>query len=368
MYIFALMDTLKKQEIALSALIWVAVFAAVPLIFGYYYVSGRDFVFQWQEILMTWGAMLPFLALFLCHDLAVYPFLKKQNYVTYFAVLALLLGVFGLWCFHLAGPDPRGPFNDFTPDMMPPDHPMDGPEGGHPGGGRPIKRELMLFIMGFLVILADLGMKFYFQNLRDHRRMEALRAENLSSQLELLRYQINPHFFMNTLNNIHALVDIDPESAKKAIEEFSKLMRIVLYDGNAPTIPLSKELEYLKYYVSLMKLRYPDSVDIVMDAQVSDADAVVPPLVMASFVENAFKHGISYETRSFVRVKLRLEGRQIIFKCENSLHPSQDNSLHGIGLDNVKKRLDLQYGDRYTLNIDESQKAYEVLLVIPATC
>ena len=78
MYIFALMDTLKKQEIALSALIWVAVFAAVPLIFGYYYVSGRDFVFQWQEMLMTWGAMLPFLALFLCHDLAVYPFLKSK--------------------------------------------------------------------------------------------------------------------------------------------------------------------------------------------------------------------------------------------------------------------------------------------------
>lgn len=362
------MDTLKKQEIALSTLIWAMLFAAVPLIFGYYYLSGRDLVFQRQEMLMTWGNMLPFLALFLCHDLAVYPFLKKQRFVKYFALLALLLGVFGVWCFHFAGPHPGGPMGDFAPDMMPPSHPMDRPEGGHPGGGRPIKRELMLFFMGFLVIVANLGLKFFFQNLRDHRRMEALRAQNLSSQLELLRYQINPHFFMNTLNNIHALVDIDPESAKKAVEEFSRLMRIVLYDGNAPTIPLSKELEFLNHYVSLMKLRYPDSVDIVMEAHASNASATVPPLVMASFVENAFKHGISYESHSFVHVKVRLEDSKIIFKCENSVHPSQDHELHGIGLDNVKKRLDLQYGDRYTLSIDESESTYEVLLVIPTTC
>ena len=197
--------------------------------------------------------------------------------------------------------------------------------------------------------------------------MQELQAENLSRQLETLRYQINPHFFMNTLNNIHALVDIDPEQAKASIEEFSKLMRHVLYEGDRPTIPLAKETEFLRHYVSLMKLRYADTVRIDLSLPEKDEGAEIPPLMLASFVENAFKHGISYEKPSFVRVTVSVEDGKIVFRCANSRQDSAQAAQHGVGLANVRGRLDLLYGDRYTLHIDPSGDVYDVLLLLPAT-
>lgn len=356
------MDSLKKQEIALTTLIWVAVFAAVPVLFGYYYVSGRDHAFEFREVTGTWLTMLPFLILFLSHHFAAFRLLEKRRFALYFLSVALLLAVFGFFCFNFGPPRHEAPM--FDPGMMGSRPPIDAPMEP----GRPIKPEMLLFLIGILVILADIGLKSFFQSIRTRRRLEAMRAENLARQLEALRYQINPHFFMNTLNNIHALVDVDPEAAKTGIEEFSKLMRIVLYDGNAPVIPLSKELDFLRHYVSLMKMRYPESVDIRLAAPESGGTAMVPPLVMASFAENAFKHGISYESDSYVHIEVMMENDKIIFRCDNSRHPSQENARHGLGLENVRKRLDLQYEGNYTLKIEESERAYEILLIIPSSC
>ena len=121
--------------------------------------------------------------------------------------------------------------------------------------------------------------------------MRLLEKENLNQQLEYLKYQINPHFFMNTLNNIHALVDIDPEKAKTTIVELSKMMRYLLYEGNNSLIPLHREVEFLRNYITLMKLRYTDKVKIDTDIPVSLPDRRLPPLLLITFVENAFKHG-----------------------------------------------------------------------------
>jgi len=171
---------------------------------------------------------------------------------------------------------------------------------------------------------------------------------------------------MNTLNNIHALVDIEPEKAKESIEVFSKMMRILLYEGDAPTIPLSKELDFIEHFISLMRLRYPEDalrMEILLPEE--RGGAVVPPLVMASIVENAFKHGVSYSEESFIRVKLELQGGKVVFRCSNSLHPSEGEEQHGIGLDNIRKRLSLLYGNTYTLSTDDQNDRYDVLLAIP---
>jgi LytS/YehU family sensor histidine kinase len=172
---------------------------------------------------------------------------------------------------------------------------------------------------------------------------------------------------MNTLNNIHALVDIDPEQAKVSIEEFSKLMRHVLYEGDQPTISLAKEMEYLRHYVSLMRLRYADTVRIDLSLPEEDGGAEIPPLVLASFVENAFKHGISYEKPSFVHVSVSVEDGKIVFRCSNSLQDSAQSEQNGVGLTNVRRRLDLLYGHRYTLSIDRSGDVYDIILLLPAT-
>jgi LytS/YehU family sensor histidine kinase len=162
-------------------------------------------------------------------------------------------------------------------------------------------------------------------------------------------------------------VDIDPEQAKASIEEFSKLMRHVLYEGDRPTIPLVKEMEFLRHYVSLMKLRYADTVRIDLSLPEKDEGAEIPPLMLASFVENAFKHGISYEKPSFVHVTVSVEDGKIVFRCANSRQDSAQTAQHGVGLANVRGRLDLLYGDRYTLHFDQSGDVYDVLLLLPAT-
>ena len=196
--------------------------------------------------------------------------------------------------------------------------------------------------------------------------MKELEAENTKQRLESLRYQINPHFLMNTLNNIHALVDIDPEKAKESIEEFSKMMRILLYEGEPPTIPLAKELDFIEHFISLMRHRYPEeAVRIETLFPENRSGVAVPPLVMASFVENAFKHGVSYSEDSFIRVKVELQDGKVVFHCSNSSHPADGDERHGIGLENIKKRLALLYGNVYTLSIDEDGGRYDVLLAVP---
>ena len=170
---------------------------------------------------------------------------------------------------------------------------------------------------------------------------------------------------MNTLNNIHALVDIDPEKAKGSIEDFSVLMRYALYEGGKPLIPLGRELEFLRHFVTLMRMRYPEQVRIRLSVPDKVEGAQLPPLVLASFVENAFKHGISYDKPSFVDVSLAEEGGKIVFRCVNSRQESAP-AQGGVGLQNVRKRLDLLYGEDYTLYVGEREDVYDVLLVLPS--
>ncbi len=304
--------------------------------------------------------LLPFLVLVLVHHFFLTPFIRKK-FPLYLGLLTALLVSFGVWCFS-SGERPGGPPPPFDGGGKPALRQAQGPDRN----GRPLKPEVMKLIMGVLLIGADLGIFFYVESRRKERRMKELQAENLSQRLESLRYQINPHFFMNTLNNIHALVDIDPEKAKESIEEFSKMMRILLYEGDAPTIPLTKELDFIEHFISLMRLRYPEDTVHIETIFPEDRSGVsVPPLVMASFVENSFKHGVSYSSESFVRVKVERQEDKVVFLCSNSVHPSEGDERHGVGLENIKKRMALLYGNSYTLSIDETDGRYEVMMAIP---
>ena len=241
------------------------------------------------------------------------------------------------------------------------------PPRGRRGGPMLMNPAALKFLLGLMMVGANLGIKALFRSARDAARVKELEAENLQQRLDTLRYQINPHFFMNTLNNIHALVDLDPAKAKESIVELSRMMRHILYDAGSPTIPLSQEIEFLQHYVALMRLRYPEGVDISLSLPESDGGAQVPPLVYASFVENAFKHGVSYAAPSFIRISVAVDGGKVLFKCANSRQEAAaQEGGSGIGLENARRRLDLLYGDRYTLHIDQDAARYELLLVLPA--
>ena len=179
------------------------------------------------------------------------------------------------------------------------------------------------------------------------KEMEAARAQ---AELRNLRNQINPHFLLNTLNHIYALTAFDTAKAQEAIQELSKMMRHILYDYQKPMIPLKEEIDFLENYVKLMRIRLPQSVEVTFNAVQPTGTVEVAPMILISLVENAFKHGTSPTEKSFVHINISTNGQQLICDIQNSNNPktASDHSGHGIGLQQVERRLQLAYPDRYT--------------------
>jgi len=196
---------------------------------------------------------------------------------------------------------------------------------------------------------------------------EQLKTENLQSRYVALTNQINPHFFFNTLNNIYSLVQTDVADGQKAILQLSKLMRYLLYETEKGDKLLSEEIEFMHTYIELMKLRISEKVSIAITFPENYTNISIPPLLFLPFIENAFKHGISYRSTSFINVILSVLPGSIIFECSNSLVAGNDNLLRqdsGIGLENVKKRLALLFPGRHELKITENETTFLVFLQI----
>ncbi|MCI6522071.1 MAG: histidine kinase, partial [Parabacteroides sp.] len=169
-----------------------------------------------------------------------------------------------------------------------------------------------------------------------------------------------------TLNNIHALVDINPEQAKETVLELSKMMRYVLYESNKRTVSLWQEIDFLQHYIKLMKLRYTDRLELIVSIHKEELPpAQVPPLLLITFVENAFKHGVSYQEPSFIHITMDVCDGKLRYLVVNSCHKSPEGEAHGIGLENVRKRLQLIYDQQSTLDIQQRADEYQVLLLIP---
>ena len=233
----------------------------------------------------------------------------------------------------------------------------------------------LLFAFAILAyVLAITGIAFgtaiviavrFYKNLFSDEVMKELEKRHLESELRCLKYQLNPHFFMNTLNNIYVLVDIDAVKAKETILKLSKLMGYVLYEAVGESVSLVREVRFLQSYMALMKMRYTEKLVVTADFPFVVPDVPVPPLLFISLLENAFKHGVSYRASSFVEVKMRVEGEDVFFSCRNSNHKCRDMLHSGVGLDNVRKRLALLYGRNYTLTVTEDKDSYSVLLIVP---
>jgi LytS/YehU family sensor histidine kinase len=172
---------------------------------------------------------------------------------------------------------------------------------------------------------------------------------------------------MNTLNNIHAMIDIDTEAAKQIVLQLSDMMRYVVYDTGDNAIALRDDLRFIKNYIDLMRIRYTDDVAISYNyPQQLQGRVDVPPLIFIVFIENAFKHGISYNSHSYIKVDIAVEDGFVLACFENSVNEGSHKGKPGIGLENVRKRLDLIYDDAYELNIEENAQNYCVTLKIPA--
>jgi LytS/YehU family sensor histidine kinase len=222
-------------------------------------------------------------------------------------------------------------------------------------------------VIAWLVVGFNAAIKVTNKWFKDEQDKRELEKEHLKSELAFLQNQISPHFFMNTLNNIHAQIDIDTKDAQASIVTLSKMMRYLLYESDRGVTTMKKEIEFLQSYVDLMRLRIDKGVDIDLDISVANSDIKIQPFLFISFVENAFKHGISYNEKSFIKIELTQNSKFIEFKCINSISVQNKitNDYSGVGLENIKKRLNLLYNSNYELVINELENEFNVYLKIP---
>ncbi len=201
----------------------------------------------------------------------------------------------------------------------------------------------------------------------DSERKELAKAKS-EAELQNLKNQINPHFLLNTLNNIYALIEFDPQKARQAVMDLSKLLRHLLYDNNQTYVPLRQEANFMKNYIDLMRIRLSENVKLTADFIYSDTNnTLISPLIFISLLENAFKHGISGDKPSFIDVTLKEHpDGKVEFVCKNSYFPKteSDKSGSGIGIDLVKRRLELLYPDSYIWETNIEDDVYVTLLII----
>lgn len=330
---------------------------------------------QWHSVFDDWMTIAPFLLLFFLGKLVLEPRFYFQQKIKKYFLFSVLSAFIVMFTFSLLTSDnlpsqskhPIETIEETADITIEQPKEITDPLQVLLGG-----KFISMFIMAIIVMVTSLCINIVFRSRREVLMSKVSEAEKVKTELDYLKYQINPHFFMNTLNNIHALVDIDGQLAKDAIIELSRMMRYMLYETSAPTVPFYKELEFHRHFVQLMKLRCDDSVNVTYvdpDKNSPHLNTQVPPLIGIVFIENAFKFGISHRHPSYITIKyLEEPGYLVHFHCKNSNFSNEGIQKlgSGLGLVNVRKRLDLLYSDRYKLDIVSTEKDFTVDLYVPS--
>lgn len=222
---------------------------------------------------------------------------------------------------------------------------------------------MSMFIVGSASTIYGIISDWFIQQ---SEKME-LKTQTMQSELKFLKSQINPHFLFNTLNNLYALTLKKSDDAPEIVLKLSEMMRYMLYECNEKEVPLAKEVTYMRNYLDLERLRQHEKVDINLSVEGDITDQRIAPLLLIPFIENSFKHGLSNQiNHGWVNISMQIKGDHLLFEIENSKTPSQPKLTHrksgGIGLVNVRRRLNLLYDDRYQLKIKNEPNLYRVIL------
>ena len=226
-----------------------------------------------------------------------------------------------------------------------------------------IYMQMLSYMPALLFAIAIKTTKRWAQTESEHKEADHYK---LQSELQHLHYQLQPHFFFNSLNNIYSMVDVSPEQAKKSIHSLSKLMRYMLYETNMEFVPLSKEIDFMKKYIDLMKLRVSNKTAVTYSFPSEDTSIQLAPLLFISLIENAFKHGVSASKEGHINITLTCDKNTVKFTVENDNFPKKmdDKSGSGIGLQNLDKRLQLLYPNKYSFENSIKDNRFLVTLKI----
>jgi LytS/YehU family sensor histidine kinase len=219
----------------------------------------------------------------------------------------------------------------------------------------------------FIPVIFSLAVRATESLIKTESEKSEAEKRNLESELQHLKYQLQPHFFFNSLNNIYSLVDISPPKAQEAIHSLSKLMRYLLYDTGRERVELAEEISFLEKYIQIMELRQTDKTKTTFSfPDVTDKKYQIAPLLFIPLIENAYKHCVSATQNSNISFRITIEGSELIFLSENTNFPknNSDKSGSGIGLGNLKKRLDLLYPLRHDFKYGVRDNIFWVTLKI----
>jgi two-component system LytT family sensor kinase len=222
-------------------------------------------------------------------------------------------------------------------------------------------------ILSYIFILVvSTSYRIIIDYIKDQKLLKEKETENLKTELSFLKSQVSPHFMFNVLNNLVSLARKKSDKMEPALIQLSNLLRYMLYEGNQGKINLLQELKYLNGYIDLQKLRFGDDAEIIFDYQGDLNEFELEPMLLIPFVENAFKHGMGSQNKPIIKITMGVENKTLTFVVENEIiqtGESKDNSS-GIGLANVKRRLELLYKQNYSLNISEANNFFRVQLKI----
>ncbi len=225
-------------------------------------------------------------------------------------------------------------------------------------------KAFILYMCAFLFSL----IMFYRRRTKEiEEQRSLLLQEKVRMELNFLRSQINPHFLFNALNNIYSMIYTGDAHAADCVLTLSEMLRYVTYESKEDRIPLSGEISYLENYIGFQRFSFEDNIDVSFEKQVEDDQIQIAPMLLQPFVENAFKHsGIGQKPGAFIHIRLVANHERLVFDIENSLKTKSADAKQkcGIGVQNVRKRLDLLYSNRFSLNLTEDSAVYKLNLAI----
>ncbi len=227
-----------------------------------------------------------------------------------------------------------------------------------------------VFIGELYVVGLTMAIKLTIDWVQSEKKSKELEQRNMQTELSMLRAKMQPHFFFNTLNNLYALTLDKSDQAPETVLKLSELMSYVVYEGKKGQVSLMQEIEHLQNYLNLERLRYDDRLDVTFDLSGDIGGQQIPPLILVTFLENAFKHGSS-DKRGNIGIQIRLKVAQgrLHYEVENDYRPKPTNGTRvanqGIGIDNTRRRLDLVYGNDYSLDISKNNGKFCAKLSIP---
>ncbi|WP_178985219.1 sensor histidine kinase [Winogradskyella helgolandensis] len=235
------------------------------------------------------------------------------------------------------------------------------------GNGPPFKMFLYIQMLSYMApLLFSIAIKTTKRWIQTESERKEAAHIKLKSELQHLHYQLQPHFFFNSLNNIYAMVDISPDQAKTSIHSLSKLMRYMLYDTNEELVLLSKEIDFMTKYIDLMKLRVSGKTVVNYSFPSEETGIKIAPLLFISLIENAFKHGVSASKQSSIQINMTVNEKTVVFTIENDNLPKKtdDKSGSGIGLHNIEKRLELLYLNKSSFTTQVKENRFVAVLEI----